>query len=172
MIQADTQTDMHNKRKSNKVKLINTLKFSLWTLSKCNTCLSNPDLTENKQTYYDFKPLLLPVCGISRLHERRRTSAAWWRPLSTVITHVVTEKANEYVLGEGRAFLLVCEGIIQHSIMYNWNRNRNTDCNVTVHSSVRPIVKCVQRCACARARAAVPAHIMVCVPVTINGSPL
>ena len=36
------------------MKLINTLKFSLLTPSKRNTALSNPDLKENIQIYYDF----------------------------------------------------------------------------------------------------------------------
>jgi hypothetical protein len=84
MLQPDRQSDMHNKRKSNEVKLINALKFSLWNLSKCNTCLSNPDLTET--TKY------IKICAILWLHDRWRRLAAWWRPLSTVTAHVVRGK--------------------------------------------------------------------------------
>ena len=71
----------------------------------------------------------------------------WWYPLSKATTHFVTEKANRHLPGEGRAFLLICEGIIQLSSKLNCDRNAY--CNVTVHS-IRSLVKCVQRWAFAR----------------------
>jgi hypothetical protein len=67
---------MHNKRKSNKVKQINTLKFSLWNLPKCNTCLSNPDPTETTKRI----TILIPCsCQFVRVYGSTTADGVWRR---------------------------------------------------------------------------------------------
>jgi hypothetical protein len=120
------------------VHLVGHCTVSLKTRSKCNTSLSNPDLTENNYiailthapaSLYDFMaPIPMTEVG------------SWWRHLSTVTKQFGTAKPNTYIPDEGREFLLICEGIIYNYIQFNYAQwNTNTDCNVNVHS-IRSLV--------------------------------
>jgi len=117
--QPTTQTDIHNKRKSNSEKLTNTLKCSLWTRSNCNASLTRTSQRTTKYSLYDFMAPL-PTTGTGGV------------VTSSVSSH--NECCNAERKHTGRRKGRFCSFVKELHSTRLCTAVTETDCNVTVRS--------------------------------------